>query len=207
LSHQVTSIIRDVNQTEDINAAGAKALVLSLEDSPVGDFTTAFDGADVVYFSAGAGGKGGEARTKAIDYEGAVKVFDAIESIKTRKPRLILVSAVDIRDENKIPAHYVRYDTDHSGFFTNEANFLTQNDADKAQSERIRKVIPAYMKWKYEADKNLIKRTAFKWFILRPGGLTDNTGAGTGAIGRTHITETVSVCHVALGNSVILTHT
>ena len=30
------------------------------------------------------------------------------------------------------------------------------------------------MHWKYEADKNLVKRTGFNWIILRPGGLTNN---------------------------------
>ena len=49
------------------------------------------------------------------------------------------------------------------------------------------------MHWKYEADKNLVKRTAFKWTILRPGGLNNNPGIGKGAIGRTHITQTISV--------------
>lgn len=57
----------------------------------------------------------------------------------------------------------------------------------------MRGAIPAYMKWKYEADKNLVKRDAFKWFILRPGGLNNNPGVGKAAIGRTHVTETVSV--------------
>lgn len=42
-----------------------------------------------------------------MDYEGAVKVFDAIEGVKGSKPRLILVSAIDIRDPDKVPAHYV----------------------------------------------------------------------------------------------------
>lgn len=60
-------------------------------------------------------------------------------------------------------------------------------------SNRIRKVIPAYMHWKYEADKNLSKRTAFKWSILRPGGLTNDPGVGTASIGRTHLTKTISV--------------
>jgi hypothetical protein len=82
--------------------------VLSLADAPVADFTKAFQGADVVYFSAGAGGKGGEEMTKKIDYEGAVKVFDALEGVEGKKPLLILVSAIDVRDPEKIPAHYVR---------------------------------------------------------------------------------------------------
>lgn len=48
---------------------------------------------------------------RKVDYEGAVKVFDAIEGITSggTKPRLILVSAVDIRDPEKIPAHYASF--------------------------------------------------------------------------------------------------
>jgi hypothetical protein len=80
---------------------------LSLEDSPVGDFSAAFEGQNVVYFSAGAGGSGGDERTKKVDYEGAVKVFDAIEGVKGPKPRLITVSSIDVRDPEKVPAHYV----------------------------------------------------------------------------------------------------
>ncbi|PPR00297.1 hypothetical protein CVT24_004587 [Panaeolus cyanescens] len=175
--HPVTSIIRNADQEKDITGVGATPLVISLEDASVQDFAKAFKGFDVVYFSAGAGGKGGEERTKKVDYEGAVKTFDAIEAVEGPKPRLVLVSAVDIRDPAKIPAHY--------------------NDDDIAQSERIRKVIPAYMHWKYEADKNLVKRTAFKWTILRPGGLTNNPGVGTADVGRTHLGKTISRDDVA----------
>ena len=60
-------------------------------------------------------------------------------------------------------------------------------------SNRIRKAIPVYMHWKYEADKNLVKRTAFDWIILRPGGLTNNAGTGTASVGRTHLGKTISV--------------
>jgi hypothetical protein len=49
------------------------------------------------------------------------------------------------------------------------------------------------MHWKYEADKNLVKRTAFDWIILRPGGLTNNPGTGTASVGRTHLGKTISV--------------
>lgn len=82
--------------------------MLSLEDASVSDFSNAFKGYDVVYFSAGAGGNGGEERTKKVDYEGALKVYDAIEGVEGPvKPRLILVSCIDVRDPEKIPAHYV----------------------------------------------------------------------------------------------------
>jgi len=44
-----------------------------------------------------------------VDYRGALKVYDAIEQTSS-KPRLVLVSAIDIRDKSKgYPAHYVRF--------------------------------------------------------------------------------------------------
>ena len=60
-------------------------------------------------------------------------------------------------------------------------------------AERVRKAIGAYMQAKYDADKDLVKRTAFKWTILRPGGLSNEPGTGKASIGRTHITKTISV--------------
>ena len=55
-------------------------------------------------------GGGGEERTQKVDYEGALKIFDAIEGVEGPvKPRLILVSALDIRDPEKIPTHYVSF--------------------------------------------------------------------------------------------------
>ena len=54
-------------------------------------------------------------------------------------------------------------------------------------------MIPAYMRWKYEADKDLVKRDAFKWTILRPGGLTNNPGTGKASVGRTHLDKPISV--------------
>ena len=60
---------------------------------------------DVVVFAAGAGGKGDKSRTRKVDYEGAVKVYDAMESANVK--RLILVGAVDIRDrDGEVPSWY-----------------------------------------------------------------------------------------------------
>jgi hypothetical protein len=73
--------------------------LLSLEDASVADFGNAFKGYDVVYFSAGAGGKGGEECTKKVNYEGALKTYDAIEGIEGPvKPRLISLSPLDVGD-------------------------------------------------------------------------------------------------------------
>lgn len=173
-THKVLSIIRDPSHEADITATGASPLVVSLENDSKDSFTALFEkqSADVVVFSAGAGGKGGEERTKKVDYEGAVKIFDAIEGCgEGKRPRLILVSAVDVRDPEKIPAHYT--------------------EEDKDRSEKTRKAISAYMKWKYEADKDLVKRTNFKWTILRPGGLSHESGTKKVSLGITHITTTI----------------
>ena len=73
-----------------------------------GLFIDVFEGKDFVYFSAGAGGKGGPERTRKVDYDGALKIFDALEGVKGTKPRLIMVSAIDVRDTNVAPpSHYV----------------------------------------------------------------------------------------------------
>ncbi|KAH7099610.1 NADH(P)-binding-domain-containing protein [Auriculariales sp. MPI-PUGE-AT-0066] len=175
----VTSVIRNPDQASTIEAAGGKPVVLSLEESPIDEFVKLLEGKDVVVWSAGAGGKGGPERTKAVDHDGALKVFDAIEKT-TSKPRLILVSAIAVRDKTKpYPSHY--------------------NDEDKKIDDNAYKVIGNYMKWKYEADKNLVQRTAFRWTILRPGGLLEAPGTGYASIGRTHLTPNVpryDVAHV-----------
>jgi len=44
-----------------------------------------------------------------VDYEGVLMIFDAMEGVQGEKPLLILVSAVDVRNPDKIPAHYLRH--------------------------------------------------------------------------------------------------
>jgi len=63
----------------------------------------------------------------------------------------------------------------------------------------IRKILGTYFHWKYEADKNLVQRDAFKWTIVRPGGFNDEPGVNKLSIGRTHVTGSIAVsnqtCH------------
>jgi nucleoside-diphosphate-sugar epimerase len=63
-------------------------------------------------FAAGAGGKGDPGRTRKVDYEGAVKVYDAMEGANVK--RLVLIGAVDIRDRSKGWPDW--YDEDDSEF-------------------------------------------------------------------------------------------
>ncbi|CAE6502707.1 unnamed protein product [Rhizoctonia solani] len=173
--HRTTSVIRDPSHAQDITNTGASSRVLSLEDAPASESTQLFTelGADVVYFSAGAGGKGGEERTKAVDFHGAVKIFDAIDGVGGgKKPRLVLVSGLDVGNEDRFPEHYT--------------------EADKQAALVHRKAIAAWYKWKYEAEKVLVKKKSFEWIILRPGTLNDQAATGTADIGRANLTQTIS---------------
>ncbi|KZT57613.1 NAD(P)-binding protein [Calocera cornea HHB12733] len=175
----VTSIVRSEAHFPDILATGASPVVLSLEDASAADFTRTFDeaSADVVVFSAGSGGKGGEERTKKVDYEGAVKVFDAVEGMK-HPARLLLVSSIDSRDRSKpAPAHY------------------TEEDIESSQKQW--EWIPTYMHYKLLADQNLWTRTTFPWTIVRPGLLLDTPGVGTADVGRTCVTKGIARDDVA----------
>jgi len=177
-THAVTSVIRDSHQSADIDLAGAKPFVLSLEDDSVEKFAELFEGYDVVYFCAGAGGKGGEERTKKVDYEGALKVFDALDMMEGPKPFLVYISAIDVRDTSKPPpAHY--------------------DENDIAKSKKAWESLATYYKYKYEADKSLVTRTKFKWCIVRPGTLSDEPATGKVEVGRTHLGEHVSRGDVA----------
>lgn len=155
-----------------------------MEDAPVSILTKLFTDtrAQLVYFAAGAGGKGGPERTKAVDYEGAVKVFDAVEAVPgNEKPRVILISAIDCRNPDKLD--------EYPSYYTEE---------DKERSKKAHQAIGNYYKWKFAADRDLVGRTAFKWTILRPSSLTDEPGTGLVDIGKLHLSPSVSVSHRAM---------
>ncbi|CAO1633133.1 unnamed protein product [Sympodiomycopsis kandeliae] len=167
--HQIFSQIRSAEQTSDLPRGQrpnqVEPVVVSLEDASVSKLSSLFDQYDpnVIFFIAGAGGKGGPERTKAVDEQGAIKVFDAIEESslpqKQSFRRFLLCSAVDSRDiKNTKPDWY--------------------QDKDFETSQRMRKVLGPYMEAKYNADLNLSKRTSFPWFVLRPSALKDVDGTG-----------------------------
>lgn len=90
---------------------GATPTVLSLEDASIKDMEDLIkkEKPDAVIFSAGAGGKGGPERTRAVDYEGSVKVYEACQGAGVK--RLLLVSAFDVRDRsNPVPEWYTKED-------------------------------------------------------------------------------------------------
>ncbi|AYD90579.1 NAD-dependent epimerase/dehydratase family protein [Actinomyces sp. 2119] len=75
--HEVLSLIRNPDHAEEVSATGALPVVLSVEEASTEQLTQAFAGARAVVWSAGAGGKGGPARTDAVDRAAALRSMDA----------------------------------------------------------------------------------------------------------------------------------
>lgn len=165
----VYSVIRKPEQQASLQELGAKPILQSIEDSSVEDFTNTFKkyNPDVIIWSAGAAGQGGPERTRKVDYESAVKTFDAAAAAGIK--RYIMVSGIDMRDrENKpIPEWY--------------------NDADKKTSDGFWNSIGVYCKAKFDADKDLVTRNGergLKYTIVRPCLLTEDAGTGKILVGK-----------------------
>jgi len=113
----VTGVVQEPAHEEVVKSLGAKSLVLTPE-SPLSDYKAAVEGAVAVYYCGGYWPCPGpdappisqeelEAAHKA-EHDATIKVYDAIEALAGPKPRLIMLSGVDIRDLSKVPDHYVR---------------------------------------------------------------------------------------------------
>ncbi|MGO3151843.1 MAG: SDR family oxidoreductase [Galactobacter sp.] len=97
--HQVTSVIRDPAQAEDITAAGAKPLVLSVDEASTDALAHAFEGQDAIVWSAGAGG-GSPARTVAVDRDAAIRSMDAASAAGVK--RYVMVSYMGAGRVNRV---------------------------------------------------------------------------------------------------------
>lgn len=106
----VAGIIRNPDHAADLEAGGAEALVVDLEDASVDEVASHLDGADAVVFAAGAGPGSGAARKETVDRAAAVLLADAAEAAKVR--RYVMISAIgadaDARDDAGDPV-FVAY--------------------------------------------------------------------------------------------------
>ncbi|KAF6750446.1 NAD(P)-binding protein [Ephemerocybe angulata] len=178
-NNTVYSVIRNEAQSDNVRSSGAQPIHLSLEKDSVEKFTKHFVDTQTEI--------GAKERTKHVDYEGALKIFDAIEGVKqhgAKNPRFVTLSAIDTRNLDIVPKHYVSCFTIIS---------LCSLHA----------TIGDYMHWKYEADKNLVQRKAFSWTILRSGVLSDKPGTGKASVGKTHLTPSIARDDVALALSLL----
>ncbi|GAA5975539.1 hypothetical protein JCM10908_005195 [Rhodotorula pacifica] len=190
--YSITSLVRSRDHFDAISQVGATPQLLDIESAQVDELKKAFEGAQGVLFAAGAGGKGPKERTRKVDEEGAIKVFDAIEQISSApKPYLVLVGALDTRDiSQKPPTHYTEEDIEGS--------------------KKAHEAIGPYYDAKLAADLNLSRRTAFAWTIVRPGSLLDDEPTGKVTAGQTGMGKItrgdVASSVLALFNSALAEH-
>jgi len=85
------AIFRNPDRYDELAELGAIPVVLDIESASTSELASAFAGADAVVFSAGAGG-GNPARTRTVDFDGAVKTVAA--ATLAGVSRFVMVSAI-----------------------------------------------------------------------------------------------------------------
>src|SRR5918995_5565030 len=95
--HAVRGLVRKEEQMPDVEADGAEAVLVDLEEEEVeGRIGAAVEVCDAVIFAAGAGPGSGAARKETMDYGGAVKLVEAAEKHVVR--RYLLLSSMGAGD-------------------------------------------------------------------------------------------------------------
>jgi uncharacterized protein YbjT (DUF2867 family) len=88
----VAGFIRNPAHAADLQAAGAEALVVDLENASVDEVAGHLRGADAVVFAAGAGPGSGAARKETVDRDAAILLADAAETAKVN--RYVMISSM-----------------------------------------------------------------------------------------------------------------
>ena len=91
--HQPVALIRNPDHRDDVEAAGATAVVLDLEAASVDEVAEVLRNADAAVFAAGAGPGSSAERKFTVDRDAAILLADAAEAAGV--PRLVVVSAID----------------------------------------------------------------------------------------------------------------
>jgi uncharacterized protein YbjT (DUF2867 family) len=91
----VAGLIRNPEQTADLEAAGAEPVVIDLEKASVDAAAEHLRGADAVVFAAGAGPGSGAARKETVDRDAAILLADAAEAAGVDRYLMISAMAAD----------------------------------------------------------------------------------------------------------------
>jgi nucleoside-diphosphate-sugar epimerase len=98
----VDSVIRNPQQSSDVEAAGANPVVLDIETADTHALADVFSGAEAVIFSAGAGG-GNPARTKAVDLDAAKRSVDAAAQAGVKRFVMVSYSSASVDSDRVDP--------------------------------------------------------------------------------------------------------
>jgi len=93
--HSVRALIRNPDHVADVEADGAQAAVVDLEDGS-SDLEAALSSVDAVVFAAGAGPGSGPERKHTVDRDGVTKTVAAME--RAGVGRLVVISAMGTDD-------------------------------------------------------------------------------------------------------------
>ncbi|KAF9269299.1 NAD(P)-binding protein [Marasmius fiardii PR-910] len=181
-NHTVTSIIRNPDHADEIRALASDShhinpVVASIEEADDDSAKKLMENIDWVIWSAGAGGKGGKERTKAVD-EVAAKRFITAAIASPTPTKFLMVSANSSR---RSPASYWA-------------------EKDKEIFKKSWEAIPDYCEAKTVADEFLwtesrkaVSKGEKKWqdICLRPGRLIDEAGTGKVDLGRAKLYPSV----------------
>jgi uncharacterized protein YbjT (DUF2867 family) len=94
--HRARGIVRNPDHVADLEAAGAEAVVLDLEQASTDDVAGVLGGADAAVFTAGAGPGSGPARKRTVDLGAAVKLLEACRQAGVA--RYVIVSSIGAHD-------------------------------------------------------------------------------------------------------------
>ena len=98
--HEVTSVVRNPDHVADVEATGATAAVLDIENSSAAQIADLVRGSDVLVWSAGAGG-GSPERTYAVDRDAAIRSMDA--AAQAGVGRYVMVSYFGAGPDHGVP--------------------------------------------------------------------------------------------------------
>jgi len=90
--HEPVAIIRNPDHRADVDATGAAAVVVDLEEASVDEVGQVLKNADAAVFAAGAGPGSSAERKFTVDRDAAILLADAAEAAGV--PRLVVVSAI-----------------------------------------------------------------------------------------------------------------
>ncbi|MFF0990180.1 SDR family oxidoreductase [Kocuria nitroreducens] len=98
--HNVTSIFRNPDHTQDVENTGATPAVADVEQLSVAQLADLLEGHDAVVWSAGAGG-GSPERTYAVDRDAAIRAMDA--AVMAGAKRFVMVSYFGAGQDHGVP--------------------------------------------------------------------------------------------------------
>ncbi|WP_028279252.1 SDR family oxidoreductase [Arthrobacter sp. H5] len=99
--HEVSSIFRNPDHSDDVEATGSTAVVADVEQLSVSEVAEIISGHDAVVWSAGAGGSSPEA-TYSVDRDAACRSMDAAKDAGVE--RYVMVSYIGARLDHDVPA-------------------------------------------------------------------------------------------------------